>query len=296
MEPKRKKPLEDAVDLFDRLGDLVAKSGDGALVYLYRIEPKTRFVREDAFLEKFDEMPEVETVREVYGGGTFRVRVRIGGKWAGEGRFSIEGPPRFAEDEEMTEAEATPLSDEDKDRIEFHKTLRQVMIARELKQTLEPPDPFKMLQTAIELVESRREPDPPPSLFGGDAAPYLPLLERALELLAPTPGAKPKPAALPPRTRNPMFSQLAHAIEHNTPPADVVDRALQLLPPVMVSKFVAMSANDWTAFLRGTGVRRFQDPAAVEYLEAIHAELSGRFVPKTAKRRKPAPAETQESP
>ncbi|HNQ49498.1 MAG TPA: hypothetical protein PKI22_08805 [Hydrogenophilus thermoluteolus] len=169
---------QDAAEALAALGEAAVAAGPGVNVFLYRIAPKTKNVTEDAYLARYDAPPSLDSIREDFGGGTFRLRLLVAGKMTGNSaRFSIEGRPRFVEGEEPIRGAGAGAGDDDRvarleakirelessrgaggmdeEVREILKTVRLEKIARAAAGTGASESPMKMLRELLDLLDMR---------------------------------------------------------------------------------------------------------------------------------------------
>ncbi len=318
----RTEPL-DAVEALDLAAAAFAGAGPEAKLYLYRVEPKAPGMREDGYLRTYGSPPELDEIREEFGGSTFRIRLRTAGRWTEHNFvFSIEGKPRFVDNtstngaaddrlarlerivEQLATSRGASSEDEDAraDRREFHRTLRQAMITREFGKAMNAaehngkPDPFEMVERVLDMVDQRAS-DEGPMMDAGPLAAFAPLLAKLLDGKPAPPKPRPAPARLPGSRAVPqspedrLLRELARATDRRVPPDQLVAQARRGLPPALVEQLAGMSAEDWTGFVQGQAARfpAFGKPGALAYLATVHEALTKPPKTKKARPTKPGP-------
>lgn len=82
-EPENSAESPDVQEALDRIAELA--TAPDVEVYLFRIEPRSRWQRGDAFLESFrGSVPSMEEIQRAYGGGLYRLRPRRSGVFHGK--------------------------------------------------------------------------------------------------------------------------------------------------------------------------------------------------------------------
>lgn len=227
-----KQPPSEPLDV-GQLGELFAiVDGDpSATLYLYRVAPRTTNVTTGhAFLEKFvGWAPDVEHVRERYGGGTFRIIAR-GKDDTKTVTFSIEAPPKFQTGEVHADAgsavpgvpqlpgapvQADPIAalsaqvqqltetvthlvngggvQRQDENAEFRRMIREHLFLKQLTSATQEQtqaEPLGMVERLIEIYDRMRDG------ADADAAPsWMPAVEKIAEAVAA--GAFAGPTAVP---------------------------------------------------------------------------------------------------
>lgn len=292
----------------DPVNELLELIGDdrSAEITVYRVDPRPRFARGPAFLQRFSgTVPTLEEIRESFGGGTFLLKVRVAGESAYR-TVAIEGTPRFVgvagaepeisrELEELRKLVSVPRpsqTPDEEDRRAFRALFRELFMVKMAAEIMKPApqsatpaanvnaaDPFESFERFLKLYHSLQE-DAAPPWWGS--------LETALDRLLPAPhepqNGKPTVSPEEHARLNDFLKHVARAIDANTDPDTLAQWSLSQLPPEIRSMIPTLEEPHWYS------VWHQYAPAYPSFAMPSGRAWLGRFLISIKRALKPAPA------